>query len=241
MLMGSLTSMPSAAMPLSITAAFVAGIASSAHCTVMCGGISGALGMRGRERGLSAARALTQGLGYQVGRTTSYAVAGALCGAFGGTLSGLIDLAGLVRASRAAAGLLLIALAVQIVCRRRGFNSLERFGARFWRRISPLAAVGCADSPGGAMLLGMVWGWMPCGMIYSMLAFAALAGGATQGAATLAAFGLGTWPAVLGGGLISAQISRLARARGLYAVTGALLAVFGAITAIAPFVPMRQP
>jgi len=232
------SALSSTAMPLSIAAAFVAGIASSAHCLLMCGGISGALGMRARQRGLTAARVLTQGLGYQIGRTASYTLAGALCGAFGGALSELIDLTGVARALRVAAGVVLIALALQVAFRRRGFSGFERFGARFWRRLAPLAAAGRTDRPGGAVLLGMIWGWMPCGMIYSMLAFAALAGGARQGGAILAAFGLGTWPAVLGGGLISGQISRLARARGLYALTGALLAVFGAITAIAPFVSM---
>ncbi len=168
-------------------------------------------------------------------------MAGALCGAFGGVLSDLIDLAGVARALRVAAGLLLIAFALQIAFRRRGFNSVERIGARFWRRLAPLAAAGRVDRPGGAVLLGVLWGWMPCGMIYSMLTFAALAGGAAKGAAALAAFGLGTWPAVLAGGLVSAQISRFARARGLYAVAGALLAVFGAITAIAPLVTMPRP
>jgi uncharacterized protein len=235
MLTGPMSAMSSSALPISVAAAFVAGIAASAHCTVMCGGIAGALGMRARQQGASAARTLTQGLGYQIGRTASYAVAGALCGAFGGALSKLIDLAGVARALRVAAGLLLIALALQLALRRRGFSSVERFGARFWRRLAPLAAAGRADRPGSAVLLGALWGWMPCGMIYSMLAFAALAGGAAQGATTMAAFGLGTWPAVLAGGLASAQLSRLARARGLYALAGALLAVFGAITAIAPF------
>lgn len=234
--MGPLSAMSSAAMPMSIAAAFVAGIASSAHCTVMCGGIAGALGMRARQRGVCGVRAFTSGLGYQIGRTTSYAVAGALCGAFGGALSGLMDLAGVARALRVAAGLLLIALALQIILRRRGFDVLERFGARFWRHLAPLAAGARAGGPGGAVLLGMLWGWMPCGMVYSMLAFAALAGGAAQGAATLAAFGLGTWPAVLAGSLVSAHAVGLARARGVYALAGALLAVFGAITAIAPFI-----
>lgn len=241
MLMSSMSAVSSAAMPISIAAAFVARIASSAHCTVMCGGIAGALGMRARQRGVSAARALTQGLGYQVGRTTSYVVAGALCGAFGGALSDLIDLAGVARVLRVAAGLLLIALALQIALRRRGFNSVERIGARFWRRLAPLAVAARADRPGGAVLLGMLGGWMPCGMIYSMLAFAALAGGAAKGAATLAAFGLGTWPAVLAGGLISAQVAHFARGRGLYVLAGALLAVFGAVTAVAPFLSMPRP
>ena len=241
MLMGSPSAMSSAAMPISIAAAFVAGIAASAHCMMMCGGISGALGMRARQRGVSAARVLTQGLGYQLGRTISYTAAGALCGAFGGALADLIDLAGVARALRVAAGLLLIALALQITLRQRGFNTVERIGARFWRRLAPLAAARSVDGPGGAVLLGVLWGWMPCGMIYSMLAFAALAGGAAKGAAILAAFGLGTWPAVLAGGLISARVSRLARARGLYAEAGGLLAVFGAITAVAPFVSMPRP
>ncbi|MDE2305814.1 MAG: sulfite exporter TauE/SafE family protein [Gammaproteobacteria bacterium] len=230
----------SAALPIALVAAWVAGLASSGHCLVMCGGLSAALGMRTRQQGLSPPRALAQALGYQVGRVASYALAGALCGAFGGTLAALVNLAGVARALRVAAGLVLIALAVQIAFRRRGFAAAERLGARFWGRLAPLAVSTRAKRPGASLLLGAIWGFMPCGMVYSMLAFAALTGGALRGAATMAAFGLGTWPAVFGGSLVSAQLWRFARTQGLHALAGALLMVLGAITAIAPFVPMHR-
>ena len=229
-----------AAMPISLAAAFVAGVASSGHCLVMCGGLSAALGMHAKRQGLSPPRAFAQALGHQLGRIASYAAAGALCGAFGGALAALVNLAGIARALRVAAGLVLIALALQLVIRRRGFAAIERLGARFWRHLAPLATAQRADRPGAALLLGALWGFMPCGMVYSMLAFAALTGGAVRGAATMAAFGLGTWPAVFGGSLFSAQFWQFARARGLYALAGALLMVLGAITAIAPFMPMSH-
>ena len=229
-----------AAMPISLAAAFVAGVAGSAHCAAMCGGISGALGMRARHLGASPPRAFAQALGHQVGRTASYAAAGAVCGAFGGALQSLVDLAGLARIARVAAGLLLIALALQIAFRRRGFPGVERIGAHLWRRLAPAALAARAPGVGGAVLLGALWGWMPCGLVYSMLAFAALAGGAMRGAATMAAFGLGTWPAVFGGSLLSAQAWRITGARGLHAAAGVLLMLFGALTALAPLAPMHH-
>ena len=84
------------------------------------------------------------------------------------------------------------------------------------------------------LLLGMLWGWLPCGFIYSMLIFAALAGSAAQAAAMMLCFGLGTAPAVFGASMLSAQLGRVTVARGLNKVAGWLLLVFGALTLLGP-------
>ena len=91
-----------------------------------------------------------------------------------------------------------------------------------------------ATGPGGSLLLGALWGWLPCGLVYSMLIFAALSGSARQGAARMLMFGLGTWPAMFAGSLLSAQVWKAAMARRLNAVAGALLLVFGIATAVGP-------
>jgi uncharacterized protein len=86
----------------------------------------------------------------------------------------------------------------------------------------------------------MLWGWLPCGFIYSMLIFAALEGGALQSAAMMLFFGLGTAPAVFGAGMLGAQFGRLTLARGLYTAAGWLLLVFGALTIYGPLNPAHH-
>ena len=223
-----------AAAPIGLAAAFVAGVAGSVHCLAMCGGLSGALGMRSRKLGASPARTFLHNAAYQIGRVGSYMTAGALCGSFGALLATLLDLSSLTRGLRVVAGLLLIAISLRVLVGWRLFGGLERLGAKFWMRLSPLARPIQQNHLGGSLLLGALWGWLPCGMVYSMLLFAALSGSALQGAATMLMFGVGTWPAMLGGSLLSAQLWRVSAARGFHTAAGALLLVFGVLTVIAP-------
>jgi sulfite exporter TauE/SafE len=222
------------AAPLSLAAAFAAGIAGSVHCVAMCGGISGALGLRAQRLGAGAGQARLQALCYQIGRIASYAAAGAICGAFGGALGALLDLQGIAVGMRFAAGLLLIALSLRVLLGWHLLDPLERAGGRLWSLIAPLARARAFSGTAGSLLLGMLWGWMPCGLIYSMLLFAALAGGAVPGAVTMALFGLGTLPAMLGGSLLTAHAWRWKAARGLRAGSAMLLFGFGIATLLAP-------
>ena len=103
-----------------------------------------------------------------------------------------------------------------------------------WSRLSRLARLIPPGGLRGALLLGMLWGWLPCGFIYSMLIFAALSGSMLQAAAMMLCFGLGTVPAVFAASLISAQIWRAAMARGLNIAAGLLLFAFGVLTLLGP-------
>ena len=219
---------------ISLAAAFVAGVAGSVHCVAMCGGLSGALGMRARRIGQAPKRAFLHAAGSQAGRIISYSVAGLICGAAGSMLTSLLDLARVAILARIMAGLLLIAIALRILLGWRLLGSVEHWGARLWAKLAPLARSTQSASLSSSVLLGMIWGWLPCGLVYSMLAFAALTGSPLQGAATMLMFGLGTWPAMLGGSLFSAQFWRIAMARRMNAAAGMLLLAFGLITIIAP-------
>ncbi len=223
-----------AAGPISFAAAFIAGVAGSAHCLAMCGGLSGALGMRARQAGIAPARALAHQLAQQAGRVGSYALAGALCGAFGAALGNLMDVVQVTLFARVLAGLTLIAIALRVLFGWQLLAPLERLGARAFARLSPLARNAAGSGLGGSLLLGAVWGWLPCGLVYSMLAFAAFSGNALDGALILMLFGLGTWPAMLGGSLASSQLWRLSTARGVHTLAGAALLVFGLVTLLAP-------
>ena len=220
---------------LPLIAAFLAGVAGGVHCLAMCGGISAALGVMARRRGLPAGRAALHAAANQIGRVGSYCVAGAICGAFGGALVSLFALEPLSLGARVIGGMLLMAVSMRVLFGWNLTAPIERVGARAWIWLVPRLRGLPVGGFGGALLLGAGWGWMPCGLVYSMLVFAATTGSALQGAATMAMFGIGTWPLLLGGSLLSAQLARIGVARGVHAAAGMILMACGAATVAGAF------
>ena len=177
---------------------------------------------------------------YQVGRLTSYTLAGAIVGTFSGLMQGMFDMENVALIARILAGLVLVGVGTGVLFKWRPLAVLERLGGRLWRHIAPLARIIPPKGVAGSLLLGMLWGWLPCGFIYSMLIFAALKGGALQSGAMMLFFGLGTAPAVFGAGLLSAQLGRFSAARGLHTAAGWLLLAFGALTIVGPLNPAHH-
>jgi sulfite exporter TauE/SafE len=222
------------AQAISLSAAFVAGLVGSTHCFAMCGGLAGALGMRTRMHGASTAFA--HSLVTQLGRIGSYSLAGALASSVGATLQFVFDLAQVAQTMRVLAGLLLIAIAIRVAFAWNLFAWLERAGARLWARVAPFTrrAAG-ATHIGASLLLGVAWGWLPCGLVYSMLLYAAFAGRVAHGATIMLAFGLGTLPAMLGSGLLAGKVARMFTQRSTRWVAAGMLASFGVLTIVAVF------
>ena len=169
-------------------------------------------------------------LTYQTGRITSYSIAGALVGSFGAVLQGAFDVDRIVLIARVLAGLILAVAALGVLFKRHPFSRLELLGGRLWMRVAPIARVIPSTGLSGSLMLGMLWGWLPCGLIYSMLLVAALGGTALHGAATMLCFGAGTAPAVLAAGLLGGHAWRVTMAKGLNLAAGSLLLVFGLLT-----------
>jgi hypothetical protein len=216
---------------LSLGAALVAGLAASGHCIGMCGGIAGALAMRGREAGSGTRLALA--LAYNLSRITSYAIAGSIAGLLGRTLLRAVDIAPLSLAFRVLAGLIMLAAAGRLLFGWRFLDPVEAAGSGLWRRIAPWAGrQGRAGGLGGAVGLGLAWGWLPCGMTYSMLLLAATTASAASGAAVMLAFGAGTLPSMVTATVAFDRIARSLSARAsLGRIAGALLLAFGLWTA----------
>src|SRR5690606_24393006 len=138
-------------------------------------------------------------LAYNVGRIASYALAGAAFGYIGSRLLTLTPDARLV--ARLVAGGFMVALGLYLTGWWRLLGALERAGGRLWRHLEPIGRRFLpVDHPGKAFLVGMVWGWLPCGMVYAALAWSLTAGSALEGAALMGAFGAGTLPALLAAG-----------------------------------------
>lgn len=221
--------MTSAADAIGLSAAFVAGIAGSAHCFAMCGSLAGAFGMRARAIGSSAGNAFGNALCYHAGRLGGYSLAGAICGFIGATLHAVLDLARIGSWLRIASGVLLVLIALRMLSPWNPLRWLETLGAVFWRRLMPLTQMtGTMNVRVQALTLGFLWGWLPCGLVYSMLLFAALSGDVVHGAAILLAFGLGTLPAMLTSTVLASQVQRLLKNRWPRFASGILLFVLGA-------------
>ncbi|WP_226705165.1 sulfite exporter TauE/SafE family protein [Microbulbifer elongatus] len=203
-------------------AALAIGFFGSSHCVGMCGGISGALGLAvpGQKP------AWPRLIGYSTGRVASYALMGLLVGMLGAYLA--TDIASGLAPLRIVAGLMLIAMALYLADWWRGLVWLERGGAVLWRGVQPLSRkLLPVNSTPQAIALGALWGWLPCGLVYSALAFALAQGSGEQAALAMLAFGLGTVPAVLATGAAAARLRTLVQKPGVRLGMALLVFVFG--------------
>ena len=203
--------------------ALLLGFFGSVHCLAMCGGIAGALGQA--VPGQTASSAWLRSLIYSIGRIASYCVAGAIVGVLGEAFAAQT---GLVVALRFAAGLLIALFGLHVAGWWSGMTSLERAGLVLWRRVAALTRrVGRPDRPWKMLLLGMLWGWLPCGLVYSALAGAAASARADIGIAFMLCFGIGTLPALVPAGALSAQLANVLAARSSRRIAGVVMLCFG--------------
>ena len=224
---------------LTIGAALLLGFAASGHCLVMCGGITAALGM-GAAKDAKGRTRLSLLMGYQLGRIGSYSLAGLLIGGIFGGLISLLDIESIRRTLRvlSALALLLAALAAFGYLRDPGIE----IGRRLWLRIAPLGRrLLPVNSLPRALAFGTVWGWMPCGLVYSVLLVAALQADAVRSAIIMAAFGIGTIPALLIAALGAQKFAGIvALARTRY-IAGTVLLFSAALTLAGPWLEHSMP
>ncbi|MDD5247848.1 MAG: sulfite exporter TauE/SafE family protein [Rhodocyclaceae bacterium] len=200
---------------------FLVGLLGGTHCAGMCGGIVGALSLQA-EQGRSA---LPIHLAYNLGRIASYTLAGALAGAIGYAFG---DILPVQRGLYLFASLMLLALGFYLLGATRTLALVERGGQWLWARVQPatrrfVPVRGAAQ----ALPLGLLWGWLPCGLVYSALTTALASGSAARGALAMLAFGLGTLPNLLLAGLLLARFRRFAQAQATRMVSGLLVLGFG--------------
>ena len=204
-------------LPL-LGSALVLGLLGGGHCLGMFGGLMGALTLAIPPEQRS--RRLRLLLAYNLGRVCSYACAGLLLGLAGWAVAS--GPAAVVL--RTAAALLLIAIGLYLAGWWSGLTRVEALGRGLWRHIQPLATrLLPVSSVPRAMLLGALWGWLPCGLVYSTLLWAASQGNAGYSAALMLAFGLGTWPVLLATGLAAERVNALLRRRSVRVAGGVLV------------------
>lgn len=202
----------------------VMGLISSGHCIGMCGGIMGALTM---AIPASASHKRWGILGaYNVGRLLSYTLMGFIVGLFAEQLIRMGGASWL----RIIAGVLLVMMGLYLANWWRGLTYLEAFGRYVWVYIQPLGKpLLPVNTRSKALLLGALWGWLPCGLIYSALALA-MTQTPILAAGSMLAFGLGTLPAVLFAGIAAQNIAHFLQKRHVRVGLAMLLVAYGGWT-----------
>lgn len=210
-----------------VAAAFAAGLLGGVHCAGMCGGIVGSLSIASRGP------AWSRQLAFNTGRIASYSLAGAAFGGLGDLTRYAASALALQAFMFACANVLMILLGLYMAGWGSVVLRLERAGGFAWRRIQPHARrLLPIDSTARALAAGVAWGWVPCGLVYTMLIMALASGGASQGMLVMAAFGLGTLPTLLTAGVAAQRLVCLRRIPWIRKVAGRAviaMAIYGLV------------
>lgn len=211
--------------PLSFVTALLMGLFGASHCLVMCGGIAATLGVRQS----SVSSAIKSTLLFNAGRISSYVLAGVLVSALGLWLQEQHQFFMLLL--RALAGVLLILMGLYIARWATWLTRLEQLGQYLWRFLQPHASKRMAQTSAlSRWTLGMIWGFLPCGLIYSTLSWVAANADPTAGAIAMLAFGLGTLPAMMATSLMANQLLSIINRAAVRQVSGGLLILYGGWT-----------
>ena len=224
--------------PVTLTSAFLLCLFSTMHCVGMCGGIIGALSLSlPVETRNQKPKLFAYVMTYNIGRIISYGTAGLIAGAIG---AGVLQSTGLESGHAVLRGIgvmMMIAIGLYLTGWLPQIASVEKIGIPLWKRLEPIGRrlVPVASLP-KALAYGLIWGWLPCGMVYFVLVWALTAGSAVNGALTMVAFGLGTLPTLLTAGFMTSWITRFTHSARARQVVG-LLIIIAAIGSL--FIPME--
>lgn len=206
-----------------LLAALLAGLLGGVHCVGMCGGIVAAFSLSAGGK----APPFRLHLAYNFGRVLSYTLFGAAVGTLGAALS-LTDALPVQTALYVVAQGVMILLGLYLAGWNRWVLVFERAGGVVWKSVQPLfrKLLPVSSVPQG-VLAGMAWGWLPCGLVYSVLVTALASGSASSGAALMLAFGLGTLPNLLAMGYFARQLQPFLQKPWVRRAAGLMVAGFG--------------
>lgn len=208
----------------SLLSAFLMGLVGSTHCIGMCGGIVSTLSTN--FSGKSSGATFNVQLFYNLGRISSYSFFGLLVGLFSSRLMEILPNPHAF--SMKIAGVFFVLLGLYISQLLNSFRYFEAAGARLWKHIEPFGRRYLpATSIWDAWKLGIVWGWLPCGLVYSALALAMTQLQPLHAALTMAVFGLGTLPTLLLIGHFAHNVKTLLQNRKLRMALGLILVLYG--------------
>lgn len=211
-------------LELTLTAAFLVGLLGGGHCVGMCGGIVSAVTIA-----LPTSKPKTGFLlAYNAGRILSYTAAGLLAGAVGASSFFLEHVLPIEKLLYGLASLMLVLLGLYLAGIWRGVALLEAAGGALWRHLQPYSKYFLpVQSLPQAFALGTLWGWLPCGLVYSVLVAAIATASPLKGGLLMLAFGLGTLPALLAMGMAAVRLKTLLQNIWVRRISGLAVIGFG--------------
>jgi sulfite exporter TauE/SafE len=213
--------------------AFITGLVGGIHCIGMCGGIVGMLsfGQPPSTKKPSVFSHFPLLLGYNIGRIAGYMTAGALIGALGSSVLNLTELDQAKQILSLIAAFFMFALGLYLAGIWNTLTKIEAIGAILWVQIEPFSRHFIpVNSVWRAIPLGFLWGWLPCGMVYTLLIMSLSTGSAAEGALLMLAFGLGTLPNLLAMGVVATRLVKWTHKPIIRLIAGLLVIVMGCLT-----------
>ena len=219
-------------MSLSIFNAFVVGLFSTIHCLGMCGGIIGTLTMSLPEQVRNTPlRLLSYTAIFNLGRLVSYALAGAIAGAFGQTVMETISPRYAHLILQTFATLIMVGIGIHLAGWFPRFNTIEKLGNPLWKKLEPIGhKLLPVQRPSQAFLFGLIWGWLPCGLVYAALIWSTSSGDAMHGALFMLAFGAGTLLPVMAAGMLTGWMVKLRHTPYIRPIVGSLIIILALLS-----------
>ena len=213
-------------LELSLMSAFLVGLLGGGHCVGMCGGIVGAVSMHLPQ----SKSKVTFLLAYNAGRILSYTLAGAIAGLVGASSFFLNNVLPIQHFLYGISSVILIAVGLYLAGIWHGVTYLENAGNAIWKTLQPYSKRFIpVQNFKQAFLLGSLWGWLPCGLVYSVLIAAIATGNAMNGGLLMLAFGLGTLPTLLTMGMAAVRLKAVLQNIWVRRTSGLLVLVFGVV------------
>jgi len=218
--------------------AFITGLVGGVHCVGMCGGIVAmlSLGQQPNSQKQPTLHYISLLFAYNIGRITGYISAGAIIGALGASILSLSELNQSKQVLSVLAAIFMLLLGLYLAGFWNALTKVEAIGAKLWKFIEPLSRRFIpVNTIGRAIPLGFLWGWLPCGLVYTILIMSLSAGSALEGALLMLAFGLGTLPNLLAMGVIANKLVKWTRNPSIRSIAGLLVIAMGVITLLRAF------
>jgi len=168
---------------------------------------------------------------FNIGRIISYAAAGLIAGAFGVEMLKAMGLENAHEILRIMGVIFMVAIGFYLAGWFPQMARVEKIGQPVWRLIEPIARkLMPINSLSRALVYGMAWGWLPCGLVYVVLLMTVTAGSAVQGASMMLAFGLGTLPTMLSAGIMASWVRRFTQSATTRQIMGMLIVIMALAT-----------
>jgi uncharacterized protein len=213
-------------LEFSLMSAFLVGLLGGGHCVGMCGGIVSAVSMHLAQKKSNVPFLLA----YNAGRILSYTLAGLIAGLVGASSFFLQHVLPIQHILYGISSLMLIALGLYLAGIWHGVTYLESSGKAIWKTLQPYSKPYIpVQNFKQAFLLGSLWGWLPCGLVYSVLIAAIATGNAISGGLLMLAFGLGTLPTLLIIGMAAVRLKTVLQNIWVRRVSGLLVLGFGLV------------